>query len=744
MIRIMSTFWNIINNSELTTITIPNYQRDYAQGRENNKEIAENFVKDIFDALKSEKELSLGLVYGSKKDNQLLLVDGQQRFTMLWLLHIYLGKCSSNDISPLRKFYYTTRPAAERFCRFLIDSDLKDNELLSSKVLRDNIQFQYEWLNDPTVSGMLVVIDLLANTFISRDNCSTYFNNLISENSTICFEFLPIDKITNEKIYMAMNARGLELTAFELFKSKLFKTIVNKEIEQKIDVDYTNCFWELMQNEKLIDIVLQNYIKEHARVKLFKEATEDTNTKDLPEKQNEWIQWFKDETFLNDFIKRSDALKSYAKNLPELEIVEWLKAPEYKDRTRLYALLNFLVKIESKDTHWRDLFVDWWHIVDNIVKHTNIDAANYKTNLTLMDNLANTLIDFKDDFNLFEQIHKSTFASQNSQWLQEKTKATLIALGKTSKQDIYNAEKIPVFDGNIFFLFEFANTNTTETFDNAKFKQYSKIAEEIFDKSKIKTSLFVRAALTYEMDYTEPISFHRNEIDKWLVGYASTYTPVKQWLELLRHLFADLCDNSDIEAFIRKRISEYQKQYDKLWLYHLISWEKDGYSLFDYSESKKVQMYDSSGHIYLYNKTRWTDSNILISGLRNELVKKLLNHNSNIKHEWEWGNIKGDFFRGWKIRLSRKENDFIFTYQIDKEYIRVGILTENQDKRIEAIEFEETEKEKDWVCQKKYEYSNIKDEYQFHELISKIEFEIFDGENSESILNQITRIETEF
>jgi hypothetical protein len=745
----MGNFWNTIVDAEYKTITIPNYQRDYAQGRDNNIQIARDFVDDIYYALDKHVPLSLGLIYGSIKDKQLLLVDGQQRFTMLWLLHIYTGKCAGQDIAPLKKFYYTTRPAAERFCKFLIEFNLEERKELTSERLCNNTGFQYEWLNDPTVSGILVVLDILSKK-IKIDTCADYFKLLTSENSPVYFEFLSINDITNEKIYMAMNVSGLELTAFEIFKSKLFKVIDNKVIEKKIDVEYTNCIWELLkedeEKEKLVDVLLSNYIKEFARAYQTLKDDDVFFKTEMLQQEYEWINWFKDELFLNDFKQRFDAFEKYANDLQKLKIANWLKSPEYKDRTRLYALLNFLIKIEDNNTNWQDLFTDWWHVIENIVKHTDINASNYKNILELVDNLSNDeLVCFIPDHNLYEQISKCDFKSQNTQWLQEKRKATLIAKEKTSKDDIYRAEEIPAFDGSLFFLLGFEKTKDDDTFDNDTFKMYIEIAKTIFNESCIINTLLVRASLTYGMSYSEPISFHRTEIDRYLKGHGSGYQPVKEWVNMLQYLFVDLIENDDsskekITIYLKERINGYPKQYDRLWLFHLITWEKDGKSLFDYSETKKIQTYDSEC-IYLYNKRRWTDGNILLSGLRNELVSSLLKSNPNIKHEWEWGNVGGVFFRGWDIWLSRKEFGFDFNYIIDKNYIRLGIRqSEEIDEDLFNNMFAEEDKVDGWIFQKKYKYSHIKDENQLSGLTEEIELEIFNCENPESLISQLLKI----
>ena len=86
-----TTFWSALNDYK---ICIPDYQRDYAQGRKDGgrvDNIREVFVKQLFEACTEEKNsiCHLGLVFGSydKNKNTFIAVDGQQRLTTVYLLH---------------------------------------------------------------------------------------------------------------------------------------------------------------------------------------------------------------------------------------------------------------------------------------------------------------------------------------------------------------------------------------------------------------------------------------------------------------------------------------------------------------------------------------------------------------------------------------------------------------------------------------------------------------------------------
>ena len=84
---------NLLSLLKYYEIEVPKLQRDYAQGREDahSRAVRERFVKDLWEVLRAEKELNLDLVYGYQESSKLILIDGQQRLTTLWLLYWYVA-----------------------------------------------------------------------------------------------------------------------------------------------------------------------------------------------------------------------------------------------------------------------------------------------------------------------------------------------------------------------------------------------------------------------------------------------------------------------------------------------------------------------------------------------------------------------------------------------------------------------------------------------------------------------------
>jgi len=115
--------------SKYDGIKIPIIQRDYAQGRESAKEIRRNFLNSIKENLNN--GLHLDFIYGSVENHSerkvLILLDGQQRITTLFLLYWYAAImkneitkfqeifCSNSNGVIKSKLRYEVRASSEEF-----------------------------------------------------------------------------------------------------------------------------------------------------------------------------------------------------------------------------------------------------------------------------------------------------------------------------------------------------------------------------------------------------------------------------------------------------------------------------------------------------------------------------------------------------------------------------------------------------------------------------------------------------
>ena len=258
------------------SICIPEIQRDYAQGRTDDKttEIRNHFLEDMFSVLFSEntEPLILDFVYGSTDENKVFIpLDGQQRLTTLYLLHWYLlPKGVQNN---LQKFTYAARISSRDFCHELtehslteiksnIKDNLKDGNWKLSYGIKNESWFLWSWRKDPTITGMLSMLDAIDEKLKEQTDLSHLWENL-SKNKRIVFHLLPLEEFDlTDELYVKMNARGKELSPFDILKStfeeqmKINKVCdtIQEEWKTNVDSKWMDLFW----NKKAVPYLINN------------------------------------------------------------------------------------------------------------------------------------------------------------------------------------------------------------------------------------------------------------------------------------------------------------------------------------------------------------------------------------------------------------------------------------------------------------------------------------------------------
>jgi len=247
--------------AEVKRIVIPIIQRDYAQGRLSPevKRTRERFLNALKAAVEGEP-IELDFVYGDlSADGTLTLLDGQQRLTTLFLLHWYAAKrdgVAPEEYAFLKNFSYETRYSARLFCENLVDFQPSfDGTQELSEQIENQAWFPLSWRCDPTVSGMLVVLDEISKNYAK---VAGLWEKL--EGGAIKFYFLPLqDMGLTDELYIKMNSRGKPLTPFEHFKAEWEKNLrqwnaaAAERIAQKIDREWTDMLWPYKGDNKIID-----------------------------------------------------------------------------------------------------------------------------------------------------------------------------------------------------------------------------------------------------------------------------------------------------------------------------------------------------------------------------------------------------------------------------------------------------------------------------------------------------------
>ena len=253
---------------KLHKIVIPIIQRDYAQGRRDPevKRIRSRFLNSLHKAI-TESCITLDFVYGDiNKDGTMTPLDGQQRLTTLFLLHYYAAKkerISKDEYAFLKNFKYETRYSARDFCSYLVEKYEPTFEYKFSDEIVDQAWFPLDWLKDPTIGSMLVMLDEISDVFKDTDNIWQKLKD-----GAISFYFLPIkDMGLTDELYIKMNSRGKPLTQFEHFKAELEHGLrevdenTAKRIIRKIDIDWTDMLWQYRGKDNVIDDEFLRYFR---------------------------------------------------------------------------------------------------------------------------------------------------------------------------------------------------------------------------------------------------------------------------------------------------------------------------------------------------------------------------------------------------------------------------------------------------------------------------------------------------
>lgn len=654
------TFWDLLSNHQ---IEIPVIQRDYAQGRTEKRvnQIRVNFVQSLLKSLKEETVLSLGFIYGKieGKEQELILqrnkeavnvmltavksyangldlgieyklqnkeistvipqtklipLDGQQRLTTLYLLHWYLIQHLDNDelqnnLNTLKGFGYKTRKSTRDFCLAITNSENKlvsadfNNDKLSNSII-NNTWFLRSWLRDPSVKGMLVMLDEI-NKQINEDNTiniDVSWSNLITQ-KTIQFDFLDLDELKQtDELYVKMNARGKPLSDFEHFKAWLQQE-TKEEVEEvnwahKIDTDWYDLFWtNKPKKEYEVDNTIFNYFKS---ICLFDYLNKENKSKrkfidSIVTKSESYIALrdFKEFKFysvdaLNFLFKTLNSLKNndlsiYQDWLTDIYIEPFTKdndltskflsrsskSTDYYERVYYYAFILFLNDVDLiKEEEKESKFKEWMRITRNLIYNTYIQSPeNFIDAIKSLKELS------KHKFEMSAYLLSSSvdIAFYAKIQLEEETTKLKYFNIQGFEEAIKKQENNNYFYGQIGFLFNLMPEESKENLD--VFNLYADRVNYYFDDSIVKQHWELQRKLLMVGEYFTHISgnkfrFNKNDAgslrarnDNWRKVFNTDNYPFETFKKVIEN------NKIVIDSSIINRCKKYFIKYPKVMSY---------------------------------------------------------------------------------------------------------------------------------------------------------------------------------
>lgn len=518
------TFCEMIKQN---AIFIPKIQRDYVQYRKSNEANLNGLLEKLVVALKENKEINLNFIYGycektkinSNTDSENILnvfipIDGQQRLTTLFLLHYYVFSKSGKGVDELKnKLIYDTRESTNEFIKLLLDKseDIFYGDV--SKNIDEKIKnyswYCSEWDYDVSIKSMLLVLGKIKDAFEKEEvNDFVCYAQKLLTGCPIKFMIMEIDVKYGNELYIKMNARGKQLTPFENFKADLLGYLKNKDknlandIANGLDGTWQNKFFKLWEEDfkndlggemAYIDLFFKKFFHYFIINYYLLNGTEVNE-----EKWNRIKNIDADNSFFDNYesILCKDKLVECIENLNSTFVVlcNLEDSLFYKVLSDIFSIKNndeskvmknnrFVLsmpqhaffyafycmgKDASESTEFE--YENYWRITENLINNAEIDD---------IDSLCECLKWFNKD-SLFKQVsqyeHEEGNYARNCwgnalrglQIYEEQEKLELRRESDDWKKIIQEAEGMPYFRGEIYFLLE-ASKNQNE-YDMGEFK----------------------------------------------------------------------------------------------------------------------------------------------------------------------------------------------------------------------------------------------------------------------------------
>lgn len=461
-------------------ITIPDIQRDYAQGRLTPRATAvrEGFVPQLIQWLADGKPHQLDFVYGYRDAaGRFIPLDGQQRLTTLLLLHLILE--ARDGHTQAYAFTYETRDSSTRFVDALIQHADILKEGKPSEAVRDAAWYYCTWDADPTVSGMLVMLDAIHHQLLGRD-IKALHNNL--DNITFYFHNLGTYHAPDD-LFIKMNARGLALTDYELMKSRLEEDYrleaahLYVSLAQKIDTTWSDTLWHIerkrlsQQWERLLRALIGLYALPDAgdkqRLRLMQK---DGCT--LPfvyaRYKAEGVQFSR--ALLVPLYEALDVLLNTAQPHRVVRDIVNAADPSYELLLTLYAHVQYARRFSAHAPH----IGQWKRVVHNLLAARNIDKVRDLVRaMRAIDEAISALNAAGDPLEYLVQ-GDAIAAFDQLQVEEERRKARLIKADPAWLQPIREAEEDEYMDGQIDYLLDYAHD------DIPAFRRYTQQAKALW------------------------------------------------------------------------------------------------------------------------------------------------------------------------------------------------------------------------------------------------------------------------
>lgn len=543
-----NTSGTLLKLLSIYSVEIPIIQRDYAQGRQDSHTVMvrTNLLSDMKEAIQYKaKPLDLNFVYGKVEGDKFIPIDGQQRLTTLFLLHVYAFFDDDSITGLLHRFSYETRTSSRHFLENLIDNRnaVFVSTLLPSMEIEDSEWFVAGWKFDPTIQSVLTMLDDIKANFCQVQNLAQILSNQDFE--PIIFKFLEMKDLGMEdSLYIKLNARGKPLTPFENFKARFIgrlqkmKHPFTTEFEQSFDKEWTDLFWVKVK-ESFDEIYLTFF-----GVLLM--------NKEICQNDNNWSDTLNYEQIGEDVYETVFYTLKFLCDNPDRQLVHRFvfnalsDRRSYSDRLLFHAVATYLYLSRGRDT---GSFEQWTRIIQNLVLNSQIDSmALYRR---AIDGINKVAANWKDLLQYFSDKGSITGFAQ-LQIEEERTKAQIILKDTEFAEIIYEAELHPYFSGQIRSALYYSIIGNGE-YGKDMFVLYWDKISLLFDDTRPRHRHLLRQALLTIGDYTLKVGTYQTLcVDD--PNEAASTPSMKQLFSNHGHIVKKLLDMLNLEEDIEAQL----------------------------------------------------------------------------------------------------------------------------------------------------------------------------------------------
>lgn len=408
----------LLTHNEIEQIIIPEIQRDYVWKSKNVRKLLDSIIKNFLNKKEAALVIEIGgervtnvsintylqkeynkLIHNTKigfiyayHDNEyagkFFLIDGQQRFTTIYLLllAVYVKSGKKNDFRTLYfkddilKIDYKVREHSHEFMNNFIKNELED---VPKDIFSSIKYYKNDYEKDETINNLILNYTLISE-ILEENKYKLEINNKYDDFIEYIEDYIEVNYFdTNiseqgEQLYLYMNSRGEFLSYQEKIKSEIVKkenTLEDKKEVGKKWEEWQNFFWKQRGINKVngnenADIGFEEFLKWCSilhictsdnsestitfeqlkdRRQTLREAKENyiNRTKEKTDNQREYLNKYQIENLTADYISNNFDAVSYLSNLNSKYIpitANWLfdinRALNYVQILPLIYLIN--------------------------------------------------------------------------------------------------------------------------------------------------------------------------------------------------------------------------------------------------------------------------------------------------------------------------------------------------------------------------------------------------------------------